>query len=248
VAQVQDLKNASFAAVSKNSLGGWLMALRELKNMGITPGGDIRNVGFVGTHDDVVFAVRDGLYDAGTVRTDTLERMQQEGKVHISDFRVLLLNKYYPTDAFPFVRSTPLYPEWPFAATRSVPELLNKKIAVALLSMPPDAPAAKAASISGWDVVGNYQPVHELEKELRLGPYEKITYLNYRDVLDRYGLLIKAGAVVFVILILLLSYLYHLKRLLRADIRRRKKIEHVLKTTNRKYYEEMQHHLGEDRP
>ncbi len=247
IAHVQDLKKASFAAVSKKSLGGWLMALRELKNLGITPGGSLDDVAFVGTHDDVVFAVRDGRYDAGTVRTDTLERMQQEGKIRISDFRILLLNKYYPTEAFPFVRSTPLYPEWPFAATRSVPELLNKKIAVALLSMPPDAEAARAASISGWDVVGNYQPVHELEKELRLGPYETISYLNWRDVLDRYGLLIKIGAAVFVVLLLLLSYLFHLKRMLRADIRRRKKIEHVLKTTNRKYYEEMKYHLREDR-
>jgi ABC-type phosphate/phosphonate transport system substrate-binding protein len=238
-----DLDGASFAAVSKKSLGGWLMELRELKRLDVVPAGGIDAVDFVGTHDAVVFAVRDGRAEVGTVRTDTLERMQQEGKINLRDFRVMLQNTYYPTDEFPFLHSTPLYPEWPFAAVRSVPELLNKKIAVALLSMRADSPAARSASISGWDVVGNYQPIHELEKELRVGLYEKINYLNYRDVFDRYGLLIKAGAVVFVLLVLLLSYLFHLKRILRADIRRRKKIEHILKTTNRKYYEDMKHSL-----
>jgi phosphate/phosphite/phosphonate ABC transporter binding protein len=235
----KDLKNASFAAVSKNSLGGWLMAWRELKKLHVTPAGDIDSVAFVGTHDEVVFAVREGKYDAGTVRTDTLERMQQEGKINIQDFRVLRQNVYFPTDAFSFLRSTPLYPEWPFVATKSVPDQLNKDITIALLRMPADSDAARSASISGWDVVRNYQPIHELEKELRLGPYQQISYLNYKDVFDRYNLLIKAGIIVFLLTVILLSYLFRLKRLLRADIKRRKRIEHVLKTTNRRYYDEM---------
>jgi len=241
----KDLKNASFAAVSKNSLGGWLMAWRELKKLHITPAGNIDSVAFIGTHDDVVFAVRDGKYDAGTVRTDTLERMQQEGKINMKNFRVLLQNVYYPTDAFSFLRSTPLYPEWPFAATKSAPDQLNKDITIALLKMPSGSDAARHASISGWDVVRNYQPIHELEKELRLGPYQQISYLNYKDVLNRYSLLIKAGIVVFIVTVILMCYLFRLKRLLRADIQRRKKIEYVLKTTNRRYYDEMMKYVRE---
>ena len=245
ITHYKDLKKHSFAAVSNKSLGGWLMALRELKKLHVTPAGDVDSVIFVGTHDDVVFAVRDGIYDVGTVRTDTLERMQQEGKINIKDFRVLLQDKFYPTDAFSFLRSTQLYPEWPFVATKSVPDTLNKQIAVALLRMPASAESAQKASISGWDVVRNYQPIHELEKDLRLGPYRKISYLNYKDVVDRYGLLIKAGLVVFILTVILLSYLFRLKRLLRADIKRRQKIEHVLKTTNRRYYGEMMKYVRE---
>jgi len=56
---------------------------------------------------------------------------------------------------------------------------LNKKIAIALLNMPSDSKAAIDASISGWDVVRNYQPIHELEQDLRMGPYKRISYLNY---------------------------------------------------------------------
>ena len=49
---------------------------------------------------------------AGTVRTDTMERMEAEGKIKISDFKIINQMK----DNFPFVHSTPLYPEWPIAA------------------------------------------------------------------------------------------------------------------------------------
>jgi len=241
----KDLKHATFAAVSKNSLGGWLMAWRELKKLHITPAGNIDSVAFVGTHDDVVFAVQDGKYEVGTVRTDTLERMQQEGKIKLKDFRVLLQNVYYPTEAFPFLRSTPLYPEWPFAATRSAPDQLNKEIAIALLKIQPKSDAAQRADVTGWDVVRNYQPIHELEQDLRLGPYQQISYLNYKDVLQRYNLPIKMGIVVFVLIILLVAYLFRLKRLLRSDIQRRKKIEYVLKTTNRRYYDEMMKYVRE---
>ena len=242
----KELKKASFAAVSRNSLGGWLMAWRELAKLHSIPGGNINSISFVGTHDDVVFAVRDGKFDAGTVRTDTLERMQQEGKISMKEFRVLLQNKYYPTDAFPFLRSTPLYPEWPFVATKSVPDRLNKKITIALLKMPSESYAASQAFINGWDVVRNYQPIHELEKDLRLGPYKHINYLNYKDVLNRYGFLITTGFVVFIFTVLLLSYLFRLKWLLRADIQRRKRMEHVLKKTNKRYYDEMMKYVHKE--
>lgn len=201
-----DLKKASFVAVSKNSLGGWLMAWRELKKLKITPAGNINSVVFAGTHDDVVFAIRDGKYDAGTVRTDTLERMQQEGKINLKDFRILLKDIYYPTDAFPFLRSTPLYPEWPFAATKSTPDQLNKVITIALLKMPSESGAARSASLNGWDVVRNYQAIHELKKDLRLGSYLKSSF-NYKDVLLRYNYQIKIAIVIFIFNVILIYYL-----------------------------------------
>jgi hypothetical protein len=170
--------------------------------------------------------------------------MQEEGKIDIKDFRILLQNVYYPTDSFSFLRSTPLYPEWPFVATRTAADNLNKEIAVALLRMSADSEPARQASINGWDVVRNYQPIHELEKDLRMGLYQRISYLNYKDVLDRYGLLVKFGVAACILTFLVLSYLFRLKRLLRADIKRRQKIEQVLKTTNRQYYDEMKHVRG----
>jgi len=235
-----EIGRASFVAVSRKSLGGWLMAWRELANRGITPAGDIDCVAFAGTHDAVVLEVQKGHYEVGTVRTDTLERMAEEGKINMADFRVLQLPESSPTDNFPFQRSTRLYPEWPLAATMSTSEALRKAVAVALLTLPPDSPAARAASITGWDVVHSYQPIHDLYKELRQGPYQEITNLTYRDVLKKYNTLILFGALTFIVVMLLLAYLFHLKKCLRADIRRRKRIEVVLKDLNKEYYKEIQ--------
>ncbi len=235
----EDLKRASFTAVSRNSLGGWLMELRELKHHGVTPAGDIGKVFFAGTHDKVVYLVRDGRFQAGAVRTDTLERMAREGRINMADFRVISQDSYHPTASFPFLRSTPLYPEWPFAANKKTSESLSKAVAIALLEMPPDAGAARAASIKGWGVVRNYQPIHDLYRELHLGPYSRITDFSLRDVWDRYRLPIIIIALLFTFNIILISYLFHLKSLLRADIRRRQKMERILKKTNKQYYQQM---------
>ncbi|MEW8013200.1 MAG: PhnD/SsuA/transferrin family substrate-binding protein, partial [Candidatus Thiodiazotropha endolucinida] len=66
----------------------------------------------------VVRAVLDGRADAGTVRTDTLERMAETGLIELE--RIKLLNPM-PVADFPYRLSTRLYPEWPMAALKHVP-------------------------------------------------------------------------------------------------------------------------------
>ncbi len=62
---------------------------------------------FGGKHDNVVYAVQNGEVDAGTVRTDTLERMAAAGDIDMSEFKVINAQS---TAGFPFVLSTTLYP------------------------------------------------------------------------------------------------------------------------------------------
>ena len=62
--------------------------------------------------DEIVFAVRDGLVDAGTVRTDILEHLADQGAIDMADFKVL---NPRTSDVFPWLHSTRLYPEWAFA-------------------------------------------------------------------------------------------------------------------------------------
>ena len=76
-------------AVDERSLGGWHMAWRELKQRGVDPWRDFAGLRFGGSHDAVVYAVRDGYVDAGSVRSDTLERMVLEGNISLVDFKVL---------------------------------------------------------------------------------------------------------------------------------------------------------------
>ena len=172
---LSDLKGSTFMAVDKRSLGGYLMARLAFKHKGIDLSQDMKYLRFGGTHDAVVYAVHDGVVDAGTVRTDTLERMAAEGRISLNDFRVL--NPHHDAE-FPFVHSTPLYPEWPFARLKHTDNALARRVAVVLLTMSPDSPAARAAQIAGWTAPLDYKPVHDLLKELRLYPYHTDTFLD----------------------------------------------------------------------
>lgn len=156
-----DLKGKKFMIVDKKSFGGAHMAMKVLKDAGIT---DKDFAAFVegGKHDNVVLAVQNGAMDAGTVRTDTLERMQAEGKIKMADFKIINQVK----DDFPFVHSTPLYPEWPIAAVAHVKADVSAKMAAALKAMPKDSPAAKAGNIVGWGAPASYGPVRDLLKKL----------------------------------------------------------------------------------
>lgn len=184
IVKLTDLKGKSFMAVHPKAFGGWWMAWRELKRHGVNPEKHFRNLQFSGLpQDQVVFAVKQGKVDAGTIRTDILERMAQEGLVNSSDFRIINLQ---PNTIYPFAHSTRLYPEWPFATTKITPTKLAQQVAIALLNMPQDSPAALFANSAGWTIPLDYQPVHGLMKELKVGPYEHQQKLSLTDVITHF--------------------------------------------------------------
>ncbi|GAB6039988.1 PhnD/SsuA/transferrin family substrate-binding protein [Endothiovibrio diazotrophicus] len=181
------LKGGRFAAVEENSLGGFHMAWRELHRLGIDPYRDFAELLFTGTHDAVVYAVLERRVDAGTVRSDTLERMAAEGKIELTQLRVIDAR---PPDAanatFPLLHSTRLYPEWPFAKMARTAGELTRRVAVALLQMPPDGPAARASKSAGWTIPANYQPVRDLLRELRIAPYQDYGKVTPGEVVRLY--------------------------------------------------------------
>lgn len=83
---------------------------------GVDPDRDCSEYNEMHEHDNVVFAVKNGPVDVGAIRTDMLETMQQEGRIKVSDSKII--NAI--TDGFPFIRSTRLYPEWPMACLAQV--------------------------------------------------------------------------------------------------------------------------------
>jgi phosphate/phosphite/phosphonate ABC transporter binding protein len=193
IRMLEDLKGKSFMGVDEESLGGFRMAWGELAKHDIDPYEDFSSLGFGGTHDAVVYAVWDQKVDAGTVRSDTLERMAAEGKISLSQFRVINLQTPATDSGFQFLRSTPLYPEWPFASLASTPIDLTKAVTVALLNMPEDSPAALASKSAGWTVPHNYQPVHDLLKQLQVGIYHSFGKVTLGDVLRIYWYWILLG-------------------------------------------------------
>jgi signal transduction histidine kinase/CheY-like chemotaxis protein/ABC-type phosphate/phosphonate transport system substrate-binding protein len=182
---LEDLKNKSFMAVDDYSLGGWRMVWRELENREIDYRDYFSRFEFGGTHDAVIYAVKEGLVDAGTVRTDTLERMQGEGKLNLSDFYVIPIHQDMGGD-FPFQCSTRVYPEWPFAEAASTSDQLAESVLIALLQIRPDDPAAIAAGCAGWTIPLNYQSVHECLKDLKVAPYENLGKITFAEVFRKY--------------------------------------------------------------
>jgi len=165
-----DIKGKKFMAVEESSFGGWQMAYKEFKDNGIDPLSDFAKVEFGGKHDNVVFAVQNGSVDAGTVRTDTLERMAAAGDIDMSEFKIIAAKKY---DDFPFVISTALYPEWPFAKVAKTADKDAQKVVNALLALDSQNAAAKSAKIVGWTKPLDYGGVEELQKLLKVGAYKQ---------------------------------------------------------------------------
>ena len=224
-----DLKGKHFIAVDPGSFGGWLMAKRELMVQGINPERDFATLDFAGTHDAVVKEVLSGKADAGSVRFDTLEHMAEEHLVDSKNIRVIQRDRPQSNfnileKEFPFPHSTDIYPEWPMAKLLGTPDKLATRVAIALLKMSGQEEAARRADIIGWDIARNYQSVHELYRELRLGPYRVINNLRAIDVWQNYWPIIISVSAFLSILCIMLFILCHLRgRLLKAN----KEITHM---------------------
>ncbi len=134
VSSLADLKGKRFTCVKFSSAGGWLFAKGLImKETGIVPEKDFADLREGQTHDGVVYTVRDGKADAGTVRTNMLESMQREGKIDMKEFRIVHPMRHPDFDD---VCSTPLYPDWPVASLKNTPPQLASRMQQALLSIP----------------------------------------------------------------------------------------------------------------
>ena len=231
-----DLKGKRFMAVHENAFGGWWLAWREFKHQEINPYKDFKRLQFAGfPQDDIVYAVRDGKADAGTVRTDLLESMALAGKIKLQDFRIL---NAQTVEGFPYLLSTPLYPDWAFAGLRHTPETLAQRVTIALLKMSPGDAAASAGGYAEWTIPLDYHSVQQLMMELRVGPYRNYGKLTYLDLLKQYGSWISAALLIILALAAAYAYVLRLNRKLSStmkhleeEITQRQRIEQDLLKT-----------------
>lgn len=184
-----DLRGKRIAAVASNSFGGWLVVLRELKELGHDLESMAGGIRFIGTHDGVVEAVLSGEADVGIVRTSTIEHLVEKGTLAESQIRVLDLrteSMREGTSNFHCALSTRLYPEWPFARVHHTSPELAREVAVALLQMPVDAPEARAGNHAGWTIPLNYSSVHGCLQTLGVGPYADHGKITVQQLLKQY--------------------------------------------------------------
>ena len=180
---LSDLRGRKIAAVYQHSLGGYRIQQWTLLQGGVRLPEDAASLDFTGQPQDrVVEAVLGGRADVGFVRTGVLEAMSREGKLDLG--RVRVINARPPQD-FPFLLSTDLVPEWPFAARRGVPEPLVKGVALALLKLAPDSDAARAGSYFGFSPPGDYTPLEAILLRLKAHP-GRLEQFDASDVAQKY--------------------------------------------------------------
>jgi len=201
------------------SFGGYLTVCRELKEAGIDLHKNSSVLCYGHTHDRVVEAVKNGEVDVGMVRSDTLEHLANEGKIRLDEFHVIRLPGEHPHSVnLPILHSTRYYPEWPLAKLQHVSETLSKKVAVALLTLPPDSPAALAAHCHGWTVPLNYQTIHDCLKILRFGPYKAAGVFSFQDVFKRYWHVPMFGVIFLLVAFAVAVYVSRINRRLQYAI------------------------------
>ncbi|MES9872531.1 MAG: PhnD/SsuA/transferrin family substrate-binding protein [Candidatus Sedimenticola sp. PURPLELP] len=223
---LRDLVDKRFLAVDETSLGGFQMAWRQLQDAGLSPFEDFSSLAFTGIHDDVVMAVLNGDVDAGTVRTDILERMASSGTIDLREFKIL--NAKFEED-FYFNLSTRLYPEWPFSKVQHTPNELAQRVAVALLNMPSKHGAAQAGNYAGWTVPLDYQPVHDIFKALKLPPYEALGRFTLMDAVRKYWYWFVTGLVFVLSMAFMTTWVGRLNReLKRAQLHLEQRHELIL--------------------
>lgn len=182
LSRLTDLRGRKVGVPGTRFLGGYQTQALELLEAGIDPARDMQLTS-LDRHDRVIEAVLAGEVDAGFVRTGILESMAAEGRLDPSRLKVINPQQLA---GFPYAVSTRLYPEWPFVALSALERDTVRRITTALLTLPPDHPAALAARIGGFAPPADYLPVERLARALRMPPYDTPPQIAPRDVWEQY--------------------------------------------------------------
>lgn len=169
ITKAADLKGKNVLAFKfKKSAAAYVFQVKHLKEKGIDPYKDFASFTQSVSQDNIVLAVKNGLADAGFVKTGLLEAMQREGKIKVSDFEIIDQVK----DGFAHVHSTKLYPEWTVVMSGKADPGTSEKLKNALLKLGSSDAACKKARIAGFVKPVSFDDLDSTLRELKLGPYK----------------------------------------------------------------------------
>lgn len=160
-AQILNKPQLKIAAVAPLSFGGYLTQQYRLINQyNLDP--ESHSIQYFFQHNDVLNAMRSGIFDIGFVRTGIYEQYPERAGI-----KPIFLNKIH-SKYFPLKLSTFLYPEWPFARLQHIKQDEAKQILPKLLNWS----SQHKKELLSWNAPLNYQPVDDLFQALKLPPYE----------------------------------------------------------------------------
>lgn len=201
----QDLKHKTLAAIAMTSTGAYQMQAFELLQAGIRLPRDAKVIEVGQPQKNAIDAVLNRQADVGFVRTGVLEDLSNAGYFDLQQIKVI--NATYPNN-FPFVTSTRLYPEWPFAAMPHVNKDVARRVAAALLAIESDSALAHSMHIAGFTIPGDYRVIDEMMRQLRVEPFAQTQYFDLRDVAQRWwfelGLISSLTIAILLIFVVLL--------------------------------------------
>lgn len=231
--ELSDLVGKKIAAVAPEAFGGYLIAARELLRLGIDPESDIKQTIFVGLPmTRIIEAVQHGRVDAGIIRACLLEQMARQGQLRLEDFRVLSPRQ---DGGLACALSTPLYPDWPIAVTRQTDPALAKAVARALLAMP------EVEGKMSWSVPADYQPVHDLYRDLRIEPYAYLREITPEGLLRRFWPWLLGALTLLMAWIIHTVRVEHMVHRRTAELRESLRAREVAESRMRESQEQMEH-------
>lgn len=166
----EDLKGKKVISLGPVSAGAYLFQAYHLHRKGINPSRDFSVLSEGKKQDDLVLAVKAGLFDAAFVRTGILEAMAKEGTIRLDDV-VIVEQRTDP--GFDLIHTTRLYPEWFLSATSEVDPALISSVKNAALALKKDTPAAKNAKISGFVDALSLADLREMMQAMKIPPFDR---------------------------------------------------------------------------
>ncbi|MBS1145440.1 MAG: response regulator [Proteobacteria bacterium] len=181
-----DLADKRIATSSKESLGSYQAQAYELQVRGINLATQAKVIETGQPQDRAIEQLLNGQVDVAFVRTGLIEAMAREKKLDLTRIRVLNARD----DGFPLAHSTRLYPQWALAAMPWADDDFARKFAADILMLPHGGEIAQAAQVHGFSIPGDYRPVENLLRELRLPPFDAGPTVTFDDIVKQYGWLV----------------------------------------------------------
>eukprot|EP00980_Cylindrotheca_fusiformis_P023385 scaffold10429_cov126-Cylindrotheca_fusiformis.AAC.16 len=139
VNDVEDLKDKVIGAQAFSDFAGAQAQFYVMGKNGVDFVVDPKQVVFTGDNDDTVQGVLDGSWDVGFVRTGHVERTidPSTGKLVDPTLFKILEPRIHIMDGgelFPFLHSTPVFPEWPLYTRQGVDRKVIEEVTIAMIN------------------------------------------------------------------------------------------------------------------
>jgi len=169
IKRVEQLKGKKVMGFKfKRSAAAYVFQVKHLMDKGIDSHKDFKVFKEAKKQDDIVLAVKAGVFDAGFIKSGLLESMIKEGKIKRSDIVVLDAKN----DSLPDLHSTALYPEWTVMSASKVSSAKQQKVQKALLGLKGNHIAAKTAKIVGFVKPLSFAGLEDTLRTMKLPPFK----------------------------------------------------------------------------